>query len=160
MTIAIMLLQAPSAYTVLARSAGPVTDRNFVEYYDSPLVFPIKSLTAEARRAHALSAGAPIFANSIDNTLRSLPGSGIIYGPVGELYCKCGPDHPNVLALFIRFTNMSASLATREPTDSRYAIWLETDRQRQVCSAQLQQSCGHVFTRIEGGELVAALGTK
>ena len=160
MTIAIMLLQAPSAYTVLARSAGPVTDRNFVEYYDSPLVFPIKSLTAEARRAHALSAGAPIYANSIDNTLRSLPGSGIIYGPVGELYCKCGPDHPNVLALFIRFTNMSASLATREPTDSRYAIWLETDRQRQVCSPQLQQTCGHVFTRIEGGELVAALGTK
>ncbi len=159
--VVIMLLQAPSAYTVLARSAGPATDRNFVEHYDSPLVFPIKSLTAEARRAGALPPRAPILANSIDNTLRSFPGSGITYGPVGELYCKCEPDHPNVLALFIRFTNMSSFLAThQEPPDSRYGIWQKADAQRQACLAQLKQSCGHVFTRVEGNELVGALGTK
>jgi hypothetical protein len=156
-----MLLQAPSAYTALALSAGPATDRNFVEYYDSPLVFPIKSLTAEAKRAGALPRGAPILANSIDNTLRSLPGSGVTYGPVGELYCKCEAEHPNVLTLFIRFTNMSAFLATREqPPDSRFGVWQKTDSQRGVCLAQLKQSCGHVFSRFEGGELIGALGTQ
>ena len=160
MAAVIMLLQAPSAYMALARSAGPPTDRNFIEHYDSPLVFPIKSLTAEARRAGALAPRAPILANSIDKTLRSFPGSGITYGPVGELYCKCEADHPNVLALFIRFTNMSSFLATQEEApDSRYGIWQKTDAQRQACLAQLKQSCAYVFTRVEGGELVGALGT-
>jgi len=154
------VLQAPSAYTALALSAGPASGRNFVEHYDAPLVFPIKSLTAEARRAGTLPSGAPILANTIDNTQRSLPGSGITYGPVGELYCTCAADHPNVLALFIRFTNMSASLATHEqPPGSRFAIWQKTDAQRPECLAELKRTCGHVFTRFEAGELVGALGT-
>jgi hypothetical protein len=157
----VVLLQAPSAYTALAFSAGPATGRNFLEYYDSGLIFPIKSLTAEAQRAGALSRGAPILANSIDSTLRSFPGSGITYGPVGELYCKCEANHPNVLALFIRFTNMSAFLAThQQPADSRYGMWQKTDSQRDICLAQLKQSCGHVFSRVESGELVGALGTQ
>jgi hypothetical protein len=161
MAAVVMLLQAPSAYTALALSAGSPTERNFVEHYDSPIVFPIKSLTAEARREGALPPRAPILANSIDNTLRSFPGSGITYGPVGELYCKCKADHPNVLALFIRFTNMSGFLATHEmPPDSRFGIWQKTNAQRQACLMQLKQSCGHVFTRVEGGELVGALGTR
>ncbi len=157
---AVALLQAPSAYTALARSAGPVTGRNFVEHYDSPLVFPIKSLTAEARHAGVLPAGAPIAANSIDNTLRAFPGSRITYGPVGELYCKCAPDHPHVLALLIRFSNTSHFLATHdEPTDSRFGNWQTTDAHWQECLANLKQSCGHVFTRVEAGALVGALGT-
>jgi hypothetical protein len=158
---AIALLQAPSAYTALARAAGPATGRNFVEHYDSPLVFPIKALTAEARRAGALPRGAPIVASLTDGTLRSLPGSNISYGPDAKLYCNCDHDHPNVLALFIRFTNMSAFLATRPyPSDSRFGKWQMIDARRQACLAELKTSCAHVFTRIEAGELVGALGTQ
>jgi hypothetical protein len=158
---AVAVLQAPSAYTALARAAGPASGRNFVEHYDSPIVFPIKSLIAEARRAGALPPRAPILANSIDNTLRSFPGSDITYGPVGELYCSCEPDHPNVLALFIRFTNMSRFLATRDqPPDSRFGIWQRTDAQAPACLAQIERSCGHVFARVEGGTLVGVLGTR
>jgi hypothetical protein len=160
LSAAVALLQAPSAYSALARSAGPPSGRNFVEHYDSPLVFPLRSLTSEARRAGVLRQGAPITANSIDNTLRAFPGSGITYGPVGELYCKCEPAHPNVLALFIRFTNMSDFLTDRAyPPDSRFGIWQITDARRQACLATLKQSCGHVFSRVEAGELVGALGT-
>jgi hypothetical protein len=154
------VLQIPSAYTALARSMGPPSERNFVEHYDSPLVFPIKSLTNEARRAGVLPAGAPIAANSIDNTLRTFPGSGITYGPVGELYCQCEVSRPKVLALFIRFTNMSQSLASRtDPPDSRFGKWQATDARRQVCLATMKQSCAHVFSRFEAGELTGALGT-
>jgi hypothetical protein len=157
----VLLLQAPSAYTVVARAAGPSTGRNFVEHYDAPIVFPIKTLTAEARRVGVLPPRAPIMASLVDGTLRSLPGSNITYGSVGELYCKCEADHPNVLALFIRFTNMSSFLATREfPSDSRFGMWQRINAQRQECLAKLRQSCGHVFTHFEAGELVGALGTE
>lgn len=159
-TALILLLQAPSAYTAVARALGPATDRNFVEHYDAPLVFPINRLTAEARRAGALQPHAPITANLIDNTLRTLPGSGIAYGPIGKLYCKCEDEHPNVMALFIRFTNMSSQLATHAADDDRYRLWQTADAQRAECLALLKQSCGHVFTRVEAGELVGALGTK
>ena len=157
----VLLLQAPSAYSALALAAGAPSDRNFVEWFDSPLVFPLKSLTADARRAGVLTRGAPVMANLVDGTLRPLPGSSIAYGDLGKMYCGCEAEHPNVMALFVRFTNMSRGLATeKQPADSRYGVWQATDAQRQACLATLKQSCGHVFTRVEGGELVGALGTK
>jgi hypothetical protein len=159
--VVILLLQAPSAYTALARAAGPSTDRNFVEHYDSPIVFPIKALTSEAQRAGVLPPRAPIMANLVDGTMRVLPGSTISYGPRGEMYCECGRDHPNVLALFVRFANMSHSLAAKKQAPgNRVATWQETNARRQACLIALRRSCGHVFTRIEGGELVGALGTQ
>jgi hypothetical protein len=161
LAVLILVLQAPSAYTAIALALGPSTGRNFVEHIDSPLVFPIKSLTGEARRAGALAPHAPIMANLVDSTLRSLPGSNINYGPLGELFCSCEPARPNVLALFVRFTNMSSFLKDHpEPPDTRLGIWQKTDAQRQACLIDLKRSCGHVFTRFEAGELVGALGTQ
>jgi hypothetical protein len=56
---------------------------------------------------------------------------------------------------------MSAFLTTHvQPADSRYGMWQKTDSQRDLCLAQLKQSCRHVFSRVEGGELVGALGTQ
>ena len=124
LAVGVALLQAPSAYTALARAAGPLTARNFVEHYDSPIVFPIKSLTNEARKAGALPPGAPIVANLVDGSMRPLPGSTVSYGPLGKLNCECESEHPNVLTLFVRFTNMSASLATsKQSPGTRVAIW-------------------------------------
>ena len=61
LAVVIVLLQAPSAYTALALSVGPATGRNFVEYYDSPLIFPIKSLMAEAQTGRCLAAAGADF---------------------------------------------------------------------------------------------------
>jgi len=158
--LAVLILQAPSAFTAIARAAGAPTDRNFVEHYDSPIVFPTKSLIAEAEQAGFLARGAPIQANMVDSSLRPLPGGNINYGPLGQLFCECQDTHRNVLALFVRFTNMSAPLRDK-PMDpaSRIGIWQRTNVQRDACLAKLRQTCGHVLQRIEGGELVAALGT-
>ncbi len=158
---AVLLLQVPSAYTALAFALGPPAGRNFTEHTNSPLVFPIKSLIGEARRAGVLPLRAPVAANLVDGTLRALPGSNIDFGPLGELYCSCEASRPNVLALFVRFTNMSSFLKDHpQQPGERFGIWQKTDAQRQSCLIDLKRTCGHVFTRFEAGELVGALGTQ
>jgi hypothetical protein len=157
----VLLLQVPSTYTALAFALGPPAGRNFTEYTDSPLVFPIKSLTVEAHRAGVLPPRALITANLVDGSLRALPGSNIVFGPVGELYCSCEASHPNVLALFVRFTNMSSFLKDHPaPPGERFGIWQKTNAQREACLIDLKGTCGHVFTRFEAGELVGAIGTQ
>jgi hypothetical protein len=166
--IGLLMLQVPSAYLAVARSAGPASDRNFVEFFEAPLVFPIKSLIAEAEHKGILLRGAPIVANQPDDAIRAVPGVNVTFGPLGELRCECNEQNPRVMALFIRYTNMATPFINRVPgKDELFAppydrdrIWRAQRAARPMCIAKLQQTCRHVLLRDEGGETVAALGVR
>ena len=156
-------LQAPNAWTGVARAASPATDGNFVEYYNGPLFFPFKHLIAQAEREKLLHRNAPILANTPDPSIRPLPGINVSYGSPGEIYCTCSSEHPNILALFVRFGNMNAGV-TKEMRDerlkNRMEFWHDQLAQRPACLAMLRQTCSHVLERREGGEPVAVLGIR
>ncbi len=175
-SIAVLILQSYSAYVAVARSAGPGSGRNFVEHYDAALVFPIKLLLAEARRMGYLPTRATVIANQPDFTVRSVPGIDVAFGPLGELYCACNAQHPYVMALFVRYANLSARFSDGVTADAgvftadagvfapfyyeRDKIWRENRAARPACLVRLRQTCAHVIERREGGEIVGALGLR
>jgi hypothetical protein len=164
--LAALVLLAPSAYTAVAWSAGPASGRNFAEHYDSPIVFPLKAILAQARAEAGLAAGAIVLANQPDLAVKAVPGIPITYAAPGELVCICNEAHPDVLALFVRYANLNAPYRDRPPGPDeifaprveRDAVWRAQRAERPLCLAQLRQSCKHVIERTEGGEIVAALG--
>jgi hypothetical protein len=168
--LVILLVQAPSAYTGVARSAQGSSDRNFVEFYNRPIVFPIKSLLQEATRKGLLARGATIYANRPDITVKTVPGiiDNVEFGPIGELQCECTAAHPNIMALFVRYTNMNKRYADVPPPASlAYGPGLEFDNvwranraERNACMVRMQQTCRHFLSRSEGGEVVGALGVQ
>lgn len=164
---ATLLLQAQSAYVAVARSAGPATERNFVEHYDAPLVFPLKTLLAQGRRKGILGQHEKVIANQPDDTVRTVPGIDVEFGPLGKLYCRCDDKQPDVMALFVRYTNLGTSIADR-PLQAAEGLGLAADRQkiwrdnrasRPACLAELRRTCNNVLEQVEGGEVVGALGT-
>jgi hypothetical protein len=163
-----LALQLPGAVIAVERSAGPSSDRNFVENYDSPIVFPLKSLLAQARQEGLLGQDTVVLANGMSETVKPVPGINVSFGPVGELYCECTPDRPNVLALWVRYTNLNAGRADQPPNPHQIfgtypyldQLWRQQLAARPACLAKLQASCAHVLERTEGGELVAALGIR
>lgn len=162
-----VIAQAHSAYVAVARSAGPGSERNFVEHYEAPLVFPMRSLLNQAYQAGHLSKGAPVIANQPDYTVRPVPGINVGFGPLDEMYCSCSDAHPNVMALFVRYTNLNAKFSARPPQITEYgpppdrdAIWRKNRQEGPACIAQMRQSCAHVITRGEGDEITGALGTR
>jgi hypothetical protein len=68
------------------------------------------------------------------------------------------------MPLYIRYTNLAAPFAdpktggSRLPSD-REPLWRAATASRPACLAQLCRTCGHVLERVEGGEVVSALGT-
>jgi hypothetical protein len=166
--IAVLILQSYSAYVAVARSAGPGSDRNFVEHYDAALVFPMKLLLAEARRMGYLPTHATVIANQPDETVRSVPGIDVAFGPLGELYCACNAQHPYVMALFVRYANLNARFSDGVIVNPRIfvlpydndKIWRENRAARPACLVRLRQTCAHVIERLEGGEIVGALGIR
>jgi hypothetical protein len=164
---AMMALQAGGAYLAVARSAGPGSERSFIEHYESALVFPIRTLLAQARKAGYLARSDVVLANQPDDTVRSVPGVNVNFGPLGKLICSCNAEHPNVMALFVRYTNLSASFSDHPPTDEEYgppldrdAIWRRNRSERPLCLAQMRASCAHVIEHKEGGEITGAIGTR
>lgn len=164
----ILFLQAPSAYVAIARSAGPASDRNFVEHYDAPLVFPIKSLIREAKKDGIVPPRATFLANRPDFTVQPVPGIDVMFGPLGELICECRAEQPNVLAIFVRYANMNSEYGEHAPSPGqpftlpldRDRIWRENRTARPACLMRLRQTCGRVLERVEGGEVVGALGVR
>src|SRR5262249_54817134 len=156
--------QLPSAYTAVALSSGPPTDRNFTEHYDSPILFPLKSILAEAVELGILQRNAPVLANQPDAAVKPVPGIPVSFAPLGELRCECSSDQPNVLALFIRYANLNAAYRDRAPQageiyaprPERDVLWRTQREARPACLVRLRQSCKHVLERKEGGEVVAA----
>jgi hypothetical protein len=168
--IGILLVQLQSAYTGVARSVQGSSDRNFVEFYNRPIVFPIKALLAEAAQKGVLPRGATVYANRPDITVKSVPGiiDNVQFGPLGELQCECSSERPNVMALFVRYANMNRRFAdTPPPSSEAYGPGLEFDRiwrnnrvGREQCLALMQQTCRNFLSRMEGGEVVGALGVR
>jgi hypothetical protein len=166
--VAALALQAPSAWTAVARSAGPGSARNFVEHYEAPLVFPMKWLLAEARRSGMLKPDEIVIANQPDDTARSVPGINVEFGPLGDLQCQCTGERPQVMALFVRFANLNASLADgANPRvyyfgllPERESLWRANRAARPACLAEMRQTCKKVIERIEGGEVVGAIGSR
>jgi hypothetical protein len=166
----ILVAQLPSAYTGVARSAQGSSDRNFVEFYNRPIVFPIKGLLSEAARKGLLSRGATIYANRPDITVKSVPGiiDNVQFGPLGELQCECSSERPNIMALFVRYANMNRRFAdTPPPSSEAYGpgheldqIWRNNRAGREQCLALMQQTCRNFLPRMEGGEVVGALGVR
>lgn len=161
-----LVVQAPSAANAIARAAGPITGLNFVEAYDAAIFFPMKSLIAEARSKGLLPAGDTVFSSAPDTSLRAIPGIPVTYGPPGSAVCECSPEHPAVMALYVRYVNLAAPSAPPAtlprrfaPPEEREQLWRVAAAERPMCLARLQRTCAHVLQRVEGGELVAALGT-
>jgi hypothetical protein len=163
-----LALHGHSAFTAVARSAGPATDRNFVEHYDAPISFPLKWLIAEAQRQNLISRDVTLAANQPDDFVRPVPGINVTFGPLGRLDCECGADRPNVMVIFVRYANLAASFADRPPApDQHYGpprerdrIWRQNRAVRPQCLARLRQTCRHVIERTEGGEVVGALAVR
>jgi hypothetical protein len=160
-----LVLQTPSAITAIAKAAGPITGLNFIENYDAAIFFPMKSLLAEARNKGLLKPNAVVLANAPDPSMRAIPGIPVAYGPWGQLICECSKDHPAVMGLFVRYTNLNArysgaapSGAVFGPPPDRERLWRAGRAQRPVCLAQMRRTCAHVLERAEGGETVAVLG--
>lgn len=166
-SVAMLALQGHSAYVAVARSAGPGSERNFVEHYESALVFPMKWLLGQARNAGYLPANTVVLANQPDETVRSLPKVDVQFGPLGQLFCSCNDQHPNVMALFVRYTNLSAPYSARPPVNGEYGppeprdtLWRKNIAEAPACLAQMRRTCAHVIERNEGGVLVGAIGTR
>ena len=163
--IAALLLQTSSAAVAIARAAGPIAGLNFVENYDAPLFFPMKSLIAEARAKGLIATDATIYANAPDTSLRAIPGIPVTYAPVGEPVCECTPQHPAVMLLSIRYANLAAGFSRPDgpasfgPPPDRSPLWRAAADARPACLTRLRSSCAHVLERVEGGEPVAVLGT-
>lgn len=161
---AVLLLMAPSAYTAVARSAGPASARNFAEHYDAPLVFPLKSIVAQAERDYGLPRNATIWASRPDDAVKPLPRLTIDYGPTGELICECTAERPRVLSLFVRYANLNARFADAPPTNgfaphrANDSIWRKSRAERPLCIQKIKATCRQVIERNEGGETVAVLG--
>ena len=160
-----LVLQAPSAVTAIAEAAGPITGLNFIENYDAAIFFPMKPLLAEARKKGLLAPNAVVLANAPDPSMRAVPGIPVVYGPSGQLICECSKEHPAIMGLFVRYTNLNARFAGAVPPDTAFGpprdrerLWREGLAQRPMCLAELRRTCGHVLERTEGGEPVAVLG--
>jgi hypothetical protein len=160
-----LVLQAPSAVNAIGKAAGPITGLNFIENYDAAIFFPMKPLLAEARRKNLLQPNAAVLANAPDPSMRPVPGIPVSYGPPGKLLCECSEEHPAVMGLFVRYTNLDApfggvvpSGAVFGPPRDRERLWRAGRALRPVCLAELRRTCGHMLERVEGGEPVAVLG--
>lgn len=166
--VAALMLQTQSAWIAVARSAGPGTDRNFVEHYDAPLVFPLRFLLAQAHQTGILAPNETVLANSPDEDVRTIPGVPIEFEPLGELRCQCHDHQRQVMTLFVRYTNLNASYADgpqRRPHSfgvmpDRESIWRANNAARPACLAELRRTCKILIERVEGGEIVGALGSR
>lgn len=166
--LAVLLLQAPSVITAIARFAGAASERNFAEHYDAPLVFPLKSIIAQAEQQYGPPRNATIWANQPDDTVKPVPGINVEFGPLGQLVCECSSEHPYVLALFVRYANLSARFANAPPSkDEAFApplprdrIWRQNKADGPMCIVKLERSCRHVIERKEGGEAIAVRGIR
>ncbi|MFN3656960.1 MAG: hypothetical protein ACK4UO_06870 [Pseudolabrys sp.] len=162
---AALVLQAPAALLAIERAAGPVTRLNFIEAYDAPIFFPMKNLLGRAKREGLLPAGATVYSNAPDTSLRAIPGIPVIYAPPGQPVCGCSKEHPAVMSLYVRFTNLAAPFADRPPASGEYGpprdrdqLWRAGREDRPGCLARMQQTCRHVLRHEEDGELLAILG--
>lgn len=158
--VAVLALNLPGTWAAIERSNGPGSDRNFVEQYDAPLVFPIKTLLAEANRKNLLAANADVIANLPDESVRPIPGVDVRFGPLGQMFCACSAEHPNVLAVFVRYANLKRDAQSAAPVGGREALWQQQRQERPGCLAELHRSCAHVLTHSEGDEVVGALGVR
>jgi hypothetical protein len=161
---AALVLQASSAWVAMARAAGPVTAMNFIEHYDAAIFFPMKSLLSDARAKGYLAAGTAVLASTPDTSLRAIPGIPVAFGSPGAQACACSAERPAVMPLYIRYANLAAPFAepgtgsSRLPSD-REPLWRAAAALRPACLAELRKTCAHVLERVEGGEVVSALGT-
>jgi hypothetical protein len=163
-----LILQLPGAARAVALSAGPATARNFLEHYDSPILFPIWSVVKQASMLGLLPENAVIIANQPDPEVKDRPRSPVVFDTSGKLHCECQATERYVLALFVRYANLNAPFADRPPHEHeiyappfrRDQLWRELRSVRSVCLARLAQTCSHVFERSEGGEVVTALGVR
>lgn len=162
----VLVLQAPSALSAIAKAAGPITGLNFIENYDAAIFFPMKSLLTEAHQKGLLPAHAVVLANAPDTSMRVVPGIPVVLGLPGRLYCACSKAHPAIMGLFVRYTNLDARFARAIPPGTMFGPPRERDRlwraglaRRPMCLAEMRRTCAHVLERIEGGQAVAVLGT-
>jgi hypothetical protein len=166
--VAFAIGQAPSAVSAVARAAGPSSGLTFVEHYEAPLLFPIRSLILEARARGTLPQDGLVVANRPDAAVAGTLRLNLAFLPLGELACECRPDRPYVLALFVRYVNLNAPYADGPPPPGTIAAWpFERDRlwraQRAACPAcvaQLRETCASVIERVEGGDVVGVLGAR
>ncbi|MCM0021118.1 MAG: hypothetical protein NBV67_14065, partial [Tagaea sp.] len=159
--LAMCLAQAPGVAAAVERARADFAARGFVEYYDAPFVFPIKSLLREA----GLDPAARVAVLRPDAALQ--PGAamgrqGAVLDFVDAVPCACAAERPVVLALAPPETGFWAHGATPPagtgPEQARLARWRDARATLPACRAALEASCARVLTRAVDGKLVAVLG--
>jgi hypothetical protein len=153
--------QAPGVYAAVERARADYAARGFAEYFDAPLVFPIKSLFREAglpsdRRVVVLRPDAAMQPGA------AMGRQGAVLDFVDEAPCRCSAEAPAVLALAMPDTGYWANGAAPKPGmipgPERVAAWRAKRAALPACEASLRATCARVLTRSVGDQPVAVLG--
>lgn len=158
---ALCAAQLPGVFAAVERAGADWLARSFVESFDAPFVFPIKSLMAES----GLSADAPVTAIRPDPLIQAGAATGrqgAVVQFVDASPCVCEVGEPAILALAPPLTGFWAHGASppdrAAPELSRRARWRAARDAMPACRDSLAASCERVLTREIDGRLVAVLG--
>ncbi len=165
--VAILVVQTPSLYAAAARALGPVEARSFVEYYDAPFVFPIKSAIAESglppdSRIAVLRPDAAF----VPGAAMGRQGAVLEFTDDGD--CGCSPSRPAVMMLAPAATGYAAAdLAGDSPIPrgfgpeiARIERWRAARASMPACQAAIRQSCSRIIEREFDGRPTLALGIR
>jgi hypothetical protein len=150
---AVGVLQAPVLAGYLASYRLPDPARNFVEFSDSSIYYPIRDLVREARHAGAIHANATITVQQFDvpvtidsATAYRAPG-GRYQFPIVATNCRCAPEQAALLLPIIYPTGL-LSAPGAVPVTPQVA----------GCIAALRETYAQVFERSIDGYPTGLLG--
>jgi hypothetical protein len=164
-------LQAPGVWAMVERTTGDASARSFAEYYDSPIVFPIRALLDSALRENPALRGASADVSVPDLVVEAGASTGrypmtLRFRHIVPPECGCSTALPNRIALFVRPVGYNADWkrAAGEPPLSfgppaeRLADWRAAAAAAPACEMQMRRTCRQVVVREEGGRIVGLLG--
>lgn len=164
---AVLAVQTPSLYAAAMRAWGPAEARGFVEYYDAPFVFPIKSAIAEAGLPPE-SRIAVLRPDAVFVPGAAMGRQGAVLDFTDDGDCGCSPARAAVMMLAPAATGYAAAdLADDAPIKrgfgpevERIERWRAAHATMPACRAAMQQSCSRVIEREFDGRSTLMLGIR
>jgi len=162
--IVTFVLNAVGLYPAIADAFRPTSARSFIEHSDAPLFFPIREglAAAEAKGLIAPGSRVDLFANG--KNIFEFFWAGPLEDQYPELAARyrlrsssftgdpsrCGCTDPSIahLAIFIRFTNLGASIPQRAATAA----------EANQCAAEILRTCNRTMPITNEGVTVGLFG--
>ena len=162
--IVTFVLNAVGLYPAIADAFRPTSARSFIEHSDAPLFFPIREglAAAEAKGLIAPGSRVDLFANG--KNIFEFFWAGPLEDQYPELAARyrlrsssftgdpsrCGCTDPSIahLAIFIRFTNLGASIPQRAATEA----------EANQCAAEILRTCNRTMPITNEGVTVGLFG--